>query len=60
MRKRARTVYFLNFVYGWKLRNCTACGGSGYYDSDGSPDCGACGGTGKERYRGDKVPLEHR
>jgi RecJ-like exonuclease len=25
---------------------CGACGGSGRYDSDGSPPCGACDGTG--------------
>ncbi len=27
---------------------CTACSGSGYYDSDGSPPCGSCNGTGQE------------
>lgn len=27
---------------------CTACNGSGYYDSDDSPKCGACNGTGIE------------
>lgn len=26
---------------------CTACSGSGYYDTDGSPPCGCCNGTGK-------------
>lgn len=26
---------------------CTACNGSGRYDSDGAPPCGACGGTGR-------------
>lgn len=25
---------------------CTACGGTGYYDHDGSPPCGACNGNG--------------
>lgn len=27
---------------------CSACGGSGRYDNDGSPPCGACNGTGRE------------
>lgn len=26
---------------------CTACSGSGRYDSKGSPKCGACGGRGR-------------
>lgn len=27
---------------------CTACAGSGFYDSDDNPPCGACNGTGVE------------
>jgi hypothetical protein len=50
-RKAARVEYFNRFVKGWKLRPCTACNGSGYYDHSGSPDCAACNGTGKERYK---------
>ncbi|EOX9201865.1 heat shock protein [Yersinia phage vB_YenM_56.17] len=53
-RKKARTDYYLRFVHGWKLRECGACNGSGYYDNNGSPDCGACSGTGKARY---KLPV---
>lgn len=53
-RKEERTKHYNNFVKGWKLRPCTACGGSGYYDNNGSPKCGACNGTGKERYK--KLP----
>ena len=30
------------------LRPCTACNGSGHYDSTGSPKCSACNGTGKQ------------
>lgn len=26
---------------------CSACAGSGYYDTTGSPQCGACNGTGE-------------
>lgn len=48
-RKAERKDYYMKYVYGWKLRHCTACNGSGYYDNCGSPRCGACDGTGKER-----------
>ncbi|EKN3715407.1 TPA: hypothetical protein ACPZMC_004083 [Yersinia enterocolitica] len=50
-RKKERTDYYRRFVHGWKLKKCSACNGSGYYDNDGSPYCGACGGTGKERFQ---------
>jgi hypothetical protein len=50
-RKTYRKDYYLRFVYGWKLRPCTACSVSGYYDHKNSPKCGACDGTGKERYK---------
>jgi DnaJ-class molecular chaperone len=50
-RKQIRTEYYERFVKGWKLRNCTACNGSGYYDNHGSPRCGSCEGTGKEKYK---------
>ena len=56
-RKADRTAYFWKFMYGWKLRGCSACNGSGYYDHNGSPPCGACEGSGKERYRGPKSPA---
>lgn len=54
-REAERTEYYKKYVHGWKLRPCTACNGSGYYDHDGSPKCGACGGSGKERYRDPEV-----
>jgi DnaJ-class molecular chaperone len=50
-RKACRKAYYDKYVHGWKLRDCTACNGSGYYDHNGSPACGACDGTGKERYK---------
>jgi DnaJ-class molecular chaperone len=50
-RKERRKWYFENFVKGWKLRPCSACGGSGHYDDTNSPKCEACNGTGKERYK---------
>lgn len=56
-RKEQRAALFFKYVFGWKLRNCGACSGSGYYDHNGSPPCGACGGSGKERYRGPKALL---
>lgn len=54
-RKAARVEYYRRFVYGWRLRKCGACNGSGRYDHNGSPPCGACEGTGKELYRGPKA-----
>lgn len=49
-RKKARTEFYEKWVKGWKLRACSACNGSGYYDHDGSPECDACDGSGKESY----------
>lgn len=45
-RKKKRTEHFLKYIYKWKMKPCSACSGSGYYDHDGSPKCGACDGTG--------------
>lgn len=50
-RKEQRKRHYENYVKGWKLRTCLSCNGSGYYDHDGSPDCGFCEGTGKERHK---------
>ena len=50
-RKRQRKEYFEKYIKGWKLRDCIACHGTGYYDHSGSPPCAACDGTGKERYK---------
>lgn len=50
-RKTQRRIHYELYVQGWKKRTCTACSGSGKYDSDGSPRCSSCNGTGKERYR---------
>jgi DnaJ-class molecular chaperone len=48
-RKKQRTEYYNKFIAGKKLKVCSACSGSGYYDDNGSPKCGACNGTGKVR-----------
>jgi DnaJ-class molecular chaperone len=50
-RKQERKEHYEQNVKGWKQRVCSACSGSGYYDSFNSPKCGACNGTGKERYK---------
>lgn len=47
-RKKRRTLFYETFVKGWKLKECSACGGSGYYDNHGC-SCYLCNGTGKER-----------
>jgi len=53
-RKKKRTEHYVKFVYKVKLKKCTACNGSGYYDTTirgKVPKCSACNGTGKERER---------
>ncbi len=50
--KAARRRVYFTFAYGWRLRPCGACNGSGRYDHNGSPPCDCCDGTGKERHRG--------
>lgn len=50
-RKQARIDHYHRFVHGWKQRDCSACAGSGYYDSIAHPPCGACEGMGKELYK---------
>ena len=50
-RKKKRKAHFETKVKGWKEQPCTACNGSGHYDSNGSPKCGACNGTGKEKVK---------
>ncbi len=56
IRKQKRREDFWKYKYGWKLKECTACNGSGYYDARNSPSCSSCNGTGKERYRSNKQP----
>lgn len=53
-RKKERTENYEKNIKGWKLKPCTACNGSGYYDNyvNGRiPKCGCCDGTGKETYK---------
>lgn len=52
--KITRTNNFFKFKFGHKKTKCTACNGSGYYDHDGSPDCGCCDGTGYDLTRSKK------
>lgn len=47
-RKQERKEHYLKYVYKNKLRECTACSGSGFYRGG---SCGCCDGTGKERER---------
>ena len=49
-----------SFVFGWKLRICASCNGTGKYDSHHSPPCGACEGTGKERYPSEKASITQK
>lgn len=46
--KKKRTEMFES-IKGKKLVKCYACNGSGYYDSNNSPECEECGGSGKVR-----------
>lgn len=50
-RKQYRTDYYFKYVYRWKLRPCSACSGSGYYDNHGNPKCAGCNGTGKVKFK---------
>ena len=50
-RKKHRTEYYYNYVFGHKLYKCGACNGSGRYDHTGSPKCSNCNGTGKVRLK---------
>ena len=50
-RKAKRKYCYERFEFQNKLRICSACSGSGYYDNHGSPKCGGCEGTGKVRER---------
>ncbi len=45
--KVSRTIDYYQNEYMHTLITCTACNGSGYYDHNGSPECGCCDGTGK-------------
>lgn len=56
-RKASRTRHYFRSVYGWQLRTCSACGGSGRYDNTGSPKCSSCQGSGRERYKAVPVPA---
>ncbi len=57
--KRARSLHFARFTYGWVREQCSACSGSGHYDHNGSPACGGCEGTGYDVVPGLKA-LRHK
>jgi len=48
-RKKERTKHYFQFEYRWKLRECCACSGSGYYDNNESPPCSSCEGYRKRK-----------
>ena len=52
-RKQLRTEYYLKYEYKKKLVECSACSGSGWYDSldahGNNVRCSACDGCGKVR-----------
>ena len=56
-RKKQRKEFYEKYLKGWRLKTCVACNGTGYYDSNGSPNCVSCNGTGKVRYKFDKNLL---
>ena len=59
-RKQARKEHFEKYVKGWKIKTCTACSVSGFYDfnrNGRTPKCSSCGGTGKEKCAPEKTNL---
>ena len=49
-RKKIRTEYYIKHIYKKKLVICTACNGTGYYDTTirgRTPKCSSCDGKGK-------------
>lgn len=48
VKKFERIISYYTYEFGYKKEECSACAGSGYYDHNGSPDCGACDGTGHD------------
>lgn len=52
--KELKRLYYEKYIHGNKLVKCTACNGSGYYDTTirgRVPKCGSCEGTGKEKIK---------
>lgn len=53
-RKEERRSVYESEIKGFRLGYCTACMGSGYYDTQingKTPLCGSCEGSGRERTR---------
>jgi DnaJ-class molecular chaperone len=47
--RKIKRVEAFEARYKKKMITCGACNGSGYYDHNGSPECGNCEGKGKVR-----------
>ena len=57
-RKQERKKHFEDNVMFWKEVTCTACSGTGYYDSNKSPKCDSCNGTGKKKAPPEKLKVK--
>ena len=52
--KELKRLYYENYIHGNKSITCTACNGSGYYDTTirgRVPKCESCEGTGREKQK---------
>lgn len=53
--KKLKEEWYLKYIHKNKLKKCSACNGSGFYDHsfphNRNPKCGCCDGTGKVRER---------
>jgi len=52
--KELKRLYYEKYIHGNKSVTCTACNGSGYYDTTirgRVPKCGSCEGTGREKQK---------
>jgi len=56
-RKQERKEFWEKYIFGWILIACTACNGSGKYDSFGSPKCECCEGKGRIKSPGPKREI---
>lgn len=51
-RKRLRTEWYKKYIFGNKLKVCTSCNGTGWWDgtfNGKQPKCTNCQGSGKTR-----------
>jgi len=45
----SKKKYFVSKEKPCPVKKCSACNGSGYYDTTNSPKCSSCNGTGVEK-----------